>query len=78
MAAPHGTLTATLWANVGSRVSRNGSGKSATTVILWDRVPAFWGIGIGSVYDSGRYITLAGTRLWLAHVYPRVLLIPLG
>ncbi|KAH9657675.1 hypothetical protein KPL70_023178 [Citrus sinensis] len=42
---PHGTLTATLWANVGSRVSRNGSGKSATTVILWDRVLAFFGDG---------------------------------
>ncbi|KAK9189728.1 hypothetical protein WN943_018327 [Citrus x changshan-huyou] len=59
IAAPHGTLTATLWANVGSRVSRNGSEKSATTVIMWDHVSAFWGIGIGSVYDSGRYITLA-------------------
>ncbi|KAH9715423.1 Receptor-like protein 1 [Citrus sinensis] len=45
VAALHGTLTATLWANVGSRVFRNGSGKSATTVILWDRVPAFSGDG---------------------------------
>ncbi|KAK9218833.1 hypothetical protein WN943_007471 [Citrus x changshan-huyou] len=60
VAASHGILTVSLWANVGSRVFRNGSGKSATTVILWDRVPAFWGVGIGSVYDSGRYITLAG------------------
>ncbi|KAH9701809.1 CHUP1-like protein [Citrus sinensis] len=34
VAAPHGILTATLWANVGSRVSLNGSGKSATVVIL--------------------------------------------
>ena len=78
MAAPHGTLTATLWANMGSSVSRNGSGKSTTTVILWDRVLAFWEIDIGSVFDSGRYITLAGIRLWLTHVYPRVLLIPFG
>ena len=31
--------------------------------------PLFWGIGAGSVYDSGRYITLAGTRLWLARVH---------
>ncbi|KAH9673007.1 50S ribosomal protein HLL [Citrus sinensis] len=44
--ASHGTLTASLWANVGSRVSCNGSGKSATIVILWNRVPAFWGIAV--------------------------------
>ncbi|KAK9221523.1 hypothetical protein WN944_009950 [Citrus x changshan-huyou] len=45
VAAPQGTLTATLWAIVGSRVSLNGSGKSATIVILWDRVPTFLGDG---------------------------------
>ncbi|KAH9721958.1 protein NEN1 [Citrus sinensis] len=28
VAAPHGTLTAASWANVGSRISRNGSGKA--------------------------------------------------
>ncbi|KAH9677211.1 cyclic nucleotide-gated ion channel 1 [Citrus sinensis] len=34
MAAPHGTPTATLWANMGHRVSLNSSGKSATVEIL--------------------------------------------
>ena len=43
--APHGILTATLWANVGSRISHSGSGESATTAILWDRVSAFLGDG---------------------------------
>ena len=33
-------------ANVGSRVSFNGSGKSTTAAILWDYVPAF----LGNVY----------------------------
>ena len=56
--ASHGILTATLWANVGSRISHNGSGKSATTAILWDRIPAFWRIGAGSVY------VLVGTLPW--------------
>ena len=66
----------------GSRVSLNGSGKSATIVILLDRVPALWGMGIGSVYVPGWYTLLAGTRLWSAHVCRgliiSVLLVPLG
>ena len=47
---------------MGSRISRNGSGKSATAVILWDRVPAFLGDGyrlgihLWSVLVSGRTI----------------------
>ncbi|KAH9672723.1 OVARIAN TUMOR DOMAIN-containing deubiquitinating enzyme 3 [Citrus sinensis] len=40
------------------------SGNSVTAVVLWDRVPAFWGTGIGSVYTSGRYIPLTGVPLW--------------
>ena len=69
VAAPHGTLTATLWANMRSRVSRNGSGKSATTVILWDRIPAFsgdgyWlGIYLWSVYSPGWYPSMVGSYL---------------
>ncbi|KAK9217280.1 hypothetical protein WN943_005906 [Citrus x changshan-huyou] len=39
----------------GSRVSFNRSGRSATTAILWDHVPAFLGMSIGSAYTSGRY-----------------------
>ncbi|KAH9646443.1 Cyclic nucleotide-gated ion channel 1 [Citrus sinensis] len=40
------------------------SGNSVTAAVLWDRVPAFWGTGIGLVYTSGRYIPLAGVPLW--------------
>ena len=43
VAAPHGVLTVTLWANVGSCVSFHSYGKNATIAILWDRVPAFSG-----------------------------------
>ncbi|GAY65237.1 hypothetical protein CUMW_239660 [Citrus unshiu] len=46
----------------GSRVSFNGSGKSVTTAILWDRVPAFLGMSAGSVYTSGR---LTSSSFWL-------------
>ncbi|KAH9698664.1 UvrD-like helicase ATP-binding domain-containing protein [Citrus sinensis] len=56
--ASHGILTATLWANVGSRISHNGSGKSATTAILWDRVSAFWGTGTGSSPYSAQVVAI--------------------
>ena len=58
----HGALTATLWVNVGYRISRNGSGKSANAIILWDRVPAFSGDGyqlgihLWSVFVSDRFM----------------------
>ena len=42
----------------GSRVSFNRSGRNATTAVLWDRVPAFLGMSIGSAYTSGRYVFL--------------------
>ncbi|KAH9656465.1 proteasome assembly chaperone 2 [Citrus sinensis] len=42
----------------GSRVSFNGSGKNATTAILWDRVPASLGMSAGSPTCSA-HITLA-------------------
>ena len=42
----------------GSCVSFNDFGKSATTAILWDRVPAFLGMSMGSVYTTGRYVSL--------------------
>ncbi|KAK9205286.1 hypothetical protein WN943_015553 [Citrus x changshan-huyou] len=35
--------------------------ESATTVILRDRVSAFWGTGTGSVYTSGQYSSLIGS-----------------
>lgn len=66
MVASHGTLTATLPVNVESRISRNGSGKSATVVILWDRVPAFSGDG----YRLGIY-------LWSVLVSDRAIFIPM-
>ncbi|KAK9217279.1 hypothetical protein WN943_005905 [Citrus x changshan-huyou] len=47
----------------GSRVSFNRSGRSATTAILWDRVPAFLGMSIGSAYTSGRYVPLVASSL---------------
>ena len=82
VAAPHGTLTATLWANVGSHFSLNGSEKSATFVILLDRVPALWRMGIGFVYVPSRYIPLAGTHFCSTHICRRliisVLLVPFG
>ena len=56
----------------GSRVPFNGSGKSATIAILWDHVPAFLGMSIGSVYTYGRYILLVvliSGRLMFAPVF---------
>ncbi|KAK9178494.1 hypothetical protein WN943_027685 [Citrus x changshan-huyou] len=55
----------------GSRVSFNRSGRNATTAVLWDRVPAFLGMSIGSAYISGRYVSLvvlSSDRLMLAHM----------
>ena len=55
-------LNATSWVNVGYRISRNGSRKSANAIILWDRVPAFpgdgyqLGIHLWSVLDSDRFM----------------------
>ncbi|KAH9729539.1 F4H5.12 protein [Citrus sinensis] len=59
-------------ANVGSYVSFNGSGKGAAATILWDRVPAFLGMSVGSVYPSGQYISLVvfiSGRLMIAPVF---------
>ena len=59
-------------ANVGSYVSFNDSGKGAAAAILWDRVPAFLGMSVGSVYTSGRYVSLVvfiSGRLMLAPVF---------
>ena len=62
VAAPHGALTVTLWANVRSCVSFNSYGKNATIAILWDRVPTFsgdeyrLGICFWSVFVSGRFM----------------------
>ena len=55
-------LNATSWVNVGYRISRNGSGKSANAIILWDCVPAFpgdmyqLGIHLWSVFVSDRFM----------------------
>ena len=37
------------------------SGKSVTAAVLWDRVPAFLGMSIGSAYTSGRYVSLVAS-----------------
>ncbi|KAH9677194.1 cyclic nucleotide-gated ion channel 1 [Citrus sinensis] len=47
------------------------SGNSVTAAVLWDRVPAFWGTGIGLVYTSGRYIPLAGVPFWSVYACQR-------
>lgn len=52
-------------------MSFNRSGRNATTAVLWDRVPAFLGMSIGSAYISGRYVSLvvlSSDRLMLAHM----------
>ena len=57
VAAPHGTLTAASWANVGSRISRNGSGK-AQLPRFCEIVFALFGVRV-----PARYIPLVSIRL---------------
>ena len=58
--APHGALTAALWANVGSRVSRNSSGKVQLPWFCEIVFPLFGGMSIGSAYTSSWHSSLVG------------------
>ncbi|KAH9762475.1 putative lactoylglutathione lyase [Citrus sinensis] len=71
VAAPHGTLTAASWANVGSRISRNGSGKAQLPRFCEIVLPLF------GVRVPARYIPLVSIRLGSARVAP-ALLVPFG